>query len=167
MNNDNNKLINNIFNEAYCYVIDSRGNLLSKIISNKGWVYLRKQKASFFNKKPFIIQLDKIINNPINNLSTEEKKELNKIIQNKLNKSIFNGGYKMDKKAKLKAMTNAIKHLEKITKKTGVAYRLGDKPIEKIPVIPTGSLPLDIALGCGGWPRGRIIEVKTISLINM
>ena len=167
MNNDNNNLINNIFNEAYCYVIDSQGNLLSKIISNKGWVYLRKQKASFFNKKPFIIQLDKIIDNPINDLSTKEKKELNKIIQNKLNKSIFNGGNKMDKKAKLKAMANAIKHLEKATKKTGVAYRLGDKPIEKIPVIPTGSLPLDIALGCGGWPRGRIIEVKTISLINM
>ena len=54
MNNDNNNLINNIFNEAYCYVIDSQGNLLSKIISNKGWVYLRKQKASFFNKIPFL-----------------------------------------------------------------------------------------------------------------
>ena len=47
------------------------------------------------------------------------------------------------------------------------ASKLGDKPTGKIETIPTGSLPLDIALGCGGWPRGRIIEVKTISLINM
>lgn len=166
MNKNNNNLINNIFNEAYCYVIDQKGNLLSKIPYNKGWVYLRKQKASFFNKKPFIIQLDKVINNPINDLSTNEKDILNNIIQAKLNKSIFNGGSKMDKKEKLRAMASAIKHLEKTTKKTGVAYRLGDKPVEKIATIPTGALPLDIALGCGGWPRGRIIEVNnTIGLI--
>jgi len=65
----------------------------------------------------------------------------------------------MDKKSKLKAMANAIKHLEKSTKKAGMVYRLGDKPMNKVDVIPTGSLPLDIALGCGGWPRGRIIEL--------
>jgi RecA/RadA recombinase len=40
--------------------------------------------------------------------------------------------------------------MDKKAKKTGVAYRLGDKPVEKIEVIPTGALPLDIALGCGG-----------------
>lgn len=150
----NNNLIDFINNnEAYCFVIDSKGNLLSKISDIKGWVYLRKQKASFFNKKPFIIQLDKIIDNPVNDLSTEEIQIINEIINNKL------GGQKMDKKDKLRAMASAIKQLEKTTKKTGIAYKLGDKPIEKIDVIPTGSLPLDIALGCGGWPRGRIIEV--------
>lgn len=159
MKNNNNSLVNDKASEAYCYVIDLKGNLLSKISFNKGFVYLRKQKASFFNRKPFIIQLDKIIENPINDLSTQEKDFLNKVIQNKLNKSIFNGGRKMDKKEKLRAMNNAIKHLEKTTKKTGVAYRLGDKPVEKIATIPTGALPLDIALGCGGWPRGRIIEL--------
>lgn len=147
--NKENKTNKNI-NETFCYVIDLKGNLLSKISYNKGWVYLRKQKASFFNKKPFIIQVDKIVDNPINNLSNDE---ITKV------KLIINGGSKMDKKAKLKAMANAIKHLEKATKKTGIAYRLGDKPISKVDVIPTGSLPLDIALGCGGWPRGRIIEL--------
>jgi recombination protein RecA len=37
--------------------------------------------------------------------------------------------------------------------------KLGEAKVEKIPVIPTGSLGLDIALGVGGYPRGRIIEI--------
>ena len=37
--------------------------------------------------------------------------------------------------------------------------RLGDKVAEKVEVIPSGSLGLDIALGVGGYPRGRIIEI--------
>jgi len=37
--------------------------------------------------------------------------------------------------------------------------KLGDKAIEKPPVIPTGILTLDIALGVGGIPRGRIVEI--------
>lgn len=37
--------------------------------------------------------------------------------------------------------------------------RLGDKPVENIPVIPTGALSLDTALGVGGLPRGRIVEL--------
>jgi len=41
----------------------------------------------------------------------------------------------------------------------GVIQRLSSKNIEKIPVIPTGSIALDIALGVGGLPRGRIIEI--------
>lgn len=41
----------------------------------------------------------------------------------------------------------------------GAFMRMGDKPIEDIPVISTGSLNLDIALGVGGLPRGRIIEI--------
>lgn len=59
--------------------------------------------------------------------------------------------------AKLRAMSNAIKQIEKATKKEGLAYRLGDKPIEAIPRLSTGALPLDIALG-GGIPKGRIME---------
>lgn len=42
---------------------------------------------------------------------------------------------------------------------TGTVMRMGDKKHEKIPAIPTGSLGLDIALGIGGLPRGRIVEI--------
>ena len=59
--------------------------------------------------------------------------------------------------AKLKAMQNALKNIAKATRKEGLAYRLGDKPIEAIPRLSTGALPLDIALG-GGVPTGRIME---------
>src|SRR5215210_1010111 len=37
--------------------------------------------------------------------------------------------------------------------------RMGDRTIQKIPVIPTGAMSLDLALGVGGLPRGRIIEI--------
>ncbi len=42
---------------------------------------------------------------------------------------------------------------------SGTVMRMGDKRHEKIPAIPTGSLGLDIALGIGGLPRGRIVEI--------
>ena len=42
---------------------------------------------------------------------------------------------------------------------TGAVMRLGEKPTVKIDAIPTGSIALDIALGIGGVPRGRIIEI--------
>lgn len=41
----------------------------------------------------------------------------------------------------------------------GSAMRLGDAPAQKVKVIPTGSLALDVALGIGGLPRGRIVEI--------
>src|SRR5262245_44790642 len=41
----------------------------------------------------------------------------------------------------------------------GSIMMLGERPIEEVEVIPTGSLGLDLALGCGGLPRGRIVEV--------
>ncbi|MGN0029254.1 MAG: recombinase RecA [Marinilabiliaceae bacterium] len=41
----------------------------------------------------------------------------------------------------------------------GTIMRMGDRQVEKVPVIPTGSLGLDMALGVGGYPRGRIIEI--------
>lgn len=41
----------------------------------------------------------------------------------------------------------------------GAIMRMGDRQVEKVPVIPTGSLGLDMALGVGGYPRGRIIEI--------
>ena len=57
-----------------------------------------------------------------------------------------------------KALTAALSQIEKQFGK-GAMMRLGDSPQEKIPAISTGSLGLDIALGIGGLPRGRIVEI--------
>ncbi|MBX7490659.1 recombinase RecA [Helicobacter turcicus] len=59
---------------------------------------------------------------------------------------------------KQKAIELAIKQIDKAFGK-GALIRLGDKPVDKIDAISTGSLGLDIALGIGGIPKGRIIEV--------
>lgn len=59
---------------------------------------------------------------------------------------------------KQKAIELAIKQIDKAFGK-GALIRLGDKPVERIDAISTGSLGLDIALGIGGVPKGRIIEV--------
>lgn len=59
---------------------------------------------------------------------------------------------------KKKALDQAILAIEKQFGK-GAIMRLGDAPVQKIDVIPTGCLPLDIALGTGGVPRGRIVEI--------
>lgn len=60
--------------------------------------------------------------------------------------------------SKKKALDAALKSLDKAFGK-GTIQRLGDKQVEKIAAISTGSLGLDLALGIGGIPRGRIIEV--------
>ena len=59
---------------------------------------------------------------------------------------------------KKKLLDQAILQIEKQFGK-GAIMRMGDAPVQKIDVIPTGCLPLDIALGIGGIPRGRIIEI--------
>ncbi len=59
---------------------------------------------------------------------------------------------------KQKALEMAIKQIDKAFGK-GALVRLGDKEIEPIEAISTGSLGLDMALGIGGVPKGRIIEV--------
>ena len=58
----------------------------------------------------------------------------------------------------LKALDEAIKQIEKQYGK-GSIMRLGDRADLSIDVIPTGSLTLDLALGIGGYPKGRIIEI--------
>ena len=63
-----------------------------------------------------------------------------------------------DKEAKAQALKLALQRLEKSLGK-GTVMRLGDKVAEKVEVIPSGSLGLDIALGVGGYPRGRVIEI--------
>ncbi|MEM8486179.1 MAG: recombinase RecA [Bacteroidota bacterium] len=59
---------------------------------------------------------------------------------------------------KQKALDLAVKQIEKQFGK-GSIMRLGDAPIATIECVPTGSLALDSALGIGGVPRGRIIEI--------
>ena len=62
-------------------------------------------------------------------------------------------------KAKADALKNALKQIEKDYGK-GAIMRLGDASANmNVEVIPTGIIPLDIALGVGGVPRGRIIEI--------
>ena len=59
---------------------------------------------------------------------------------------------------KNKALEQALKDIEKQFGK-GSVMRLGDKVHEKMDVISTGSVTLDMALGVGGYPKGRIIEI--------
>ena len=63
-----------------------------------------------------------------------------------------------EKDAKLKALEITLGKLEKSYGK-GVVMKLGDKVDEKIDAIPSGSIGVDLALGVGGYPRGRVIEI--------
>ena len=62
------------------------------------------------------------------------------------------------KKAKLQALQAAMSKIEKDFGK-GSIMKLGDENVEKVEVIPTGSISLNAALGVGGFPKGRIIEI--------
>ena len=59
---------------------------------------------------------------------------------------------------KRKALASALTQIEKQFGK-GAVMRMGDKAIEAIETVSTGSLGLDIALGIGGLPRGRVVEI--------
>jgi recombination protein RecA len=59
---------------------------------------------------------------------------------------------------KLKALRAAMDKIEKSYGK-GSIMKMGDNAIEEIAVIPTGSVSLNVALGVGGYPRGRVIEI--------
>lgn len=63
-----------------------------------------------------------------------------------------------NKADKLKALQLALDKLDKTYGK-GTVMKMGDQAIEKIESIPTGSLGLDVALGVGGYPRGRVVEI--------
>ena len=63
-----------------------------------------------------------------------------------------------EKAAKLKALQAAMQKIEKDFGQ-GSIMKLGEESIENIDVIPTGSIGLDLALGVGGYPKGRIIEI--------
>jgi len=61
-------------------------------------------------------------------------------------------------KDKLKAMDEAMRAIEKQFGR-GSIMRLGERKAEVVPSIPTGCPSLDVALGCGGYPRGRVVEI--------
>jgi recombination protein RecA len=65
---------------------------------------------------------------------------------------------KKQQSGKLEALQAAMSKIEKDFGK-GSIMRMGDEHIEDVDVIPTGSIGLDAALGVGGYPRGRIIEI--------
>jgi recombination protein RecA len=77
-------------------------------------------------------------------MATTKDKEMNKELKNK--------------EEKLKALGTTLAQIEKCFGK-GSVMRLGDKPPVQLEVIPTGALSLDIALGVGGIPKGRVIEI--------
>ena len=59
---------------------------------------------------------------------------------------------------KEKALNLTLDKLQKTYGK-GIVMKMGDETVQDTPAIPTGSLGLDIALGCGGLPRGRVVEI--------
>ena len=61
-------------------------------------------------------------------------------------------------KEKLKALQATLERLDKSYGK-GSVMRMGDEPVEKIEVIKTGSVTLNRALGVGGFPKGRVVEI--------
>jgi len=63
-----------------------------------------------------------------------------------------------EKEAKLKALQLTLDKLDKTYGK-GTVMKLGDRAVEEVDAIPSGSLGLDLALGVMGYPRGRIIEI--------
>ncbi|MDF4220110.1 MULTISPECIES: recombinase RecA [Maribacter] len=63
-----------------------------------------------------------------------------------------------EKEAKLKALKLTLDKMDKTYGK-GAVMKLGDSVVADVEVIPSGSLGLDIALGVGGYPRGRVIEI--------
>lgn len=64
----------------------------------------------------------------------------------------------MKEEGKAKAIDMAVSQIERLFGK-GAIMKMGDRPIEEIPVVSTGSISLDIALGIGGLPKGRVVEI--------
>ena len=58
-----------------------------------------------------------------------------------------------------KSLEKTLAQIKKTYGEGSVMWMAGEHPIKKIEVVPTGSLALDIALGAGGFPKGRIIEI--------
>ncbi|MEY2964020.1 MAG: recombinase RecA [Bacteroidota bacterium] len=63
-----------------------------------------------------------------------------------------------DKEAKLKALKLTMDRMDKAYGK-GTVMKMGDAPVEEVDSIPTGSITMDVALGVGGYPKGRVVEI--------
>ena len=101
----------------------------------------------------------KIRINCLTNLSRYYTIVLERTFENvKGGESSLTGENMADMNEKKKALDVAINQIEKQFGK-GSIMRLGDNEILDIDIIPTGSLDLDIALGIGGLPRGRVVEI--------
>ncbi len=74
------------------------------------------------------------------------------------NPDIFEQQMSTEKDAKLKALKLTLDKLDKAYGK-GTVMKMSDSSVQEVDVIPTGSLGLDLALGVGGYPRGRIVEI--------
>jgi len=74
------------------------------------------------------------------------------------NPDIFEQQMSTEKEAKLKALKLTLDKLDKAYGK-GTVMKMGDSAVQEVDVIPTGSLGLDLALGVGGYPKGRVIEI--------
>ncbi len=72
-------------------------------------------------------------------------------------KEVKTGKKEFDKE-KLKALQLTLDKIDKDYGK-GTIMKLGSRPLENIPIIPSGSVGLDVALGIGGYPRGRVVEI--------
>ncbi len=74
------------------------------------------------------------------------------------NPDIFEQQMSTEKDAKLKALKLTLDKLDKAYGK-GTVMKMSDSSVQEVDVIPTGSLGLDLALGVGGYPKGRVIEI--------
>ena len=63
-----------------------------------------------------------------------------------------------EKDSKLKALKLTLDKLDKAYGK-GSVMKLGDQAVEKVDAIPSGSIGLDLAMGIGGYPKGRVVEI--------
>ncbi len=72
--------------------------------------------------------------------------------------TVKSGGVSGNIRDRQDALKQALARVERRFGK-GAVLRMGDRPRDRIAVIPTGSLGLDIALGIGGYPRGRVVEI--------
>ncbi len=74
------------------------------------------------------------------------------------NPDIFEQQMSTEKDAKLKALKLTLDKLDKTYGK-GTVMKMSDSAVQEVDVISTGSLGLDLALGVGGYPRGRVVEI--------
>lgn len=74
------------------------------------------------------------------------------------NPDIFEQQMSTEKDAKLKALKLTLDKLDKAYGK-GTVMKMSDSSVQEVDVISTGSLGLDLALGVGGYPRGRVVEI--------